>query len=114
MAFSVTRVFNASPEAVYDCWVTKESFASWFGGAQIDVPLDKVTWDCQEGGSWSCTMVLPDGSTIDWVGEFRELRRPSRIVLTMNDDPSIPQGEAITVDIVPVAGGTELTMHQDA
>jgi uncharacterized protein YndB with AHSA1/START domain len=35
-------------------------------------------------------MVLPDGNTIDWTGEFLEVVPDRRLVLTMTDRPASP------------------------
>ena len=42
------------------------------------------------GRAWSATMVLPDGNTIDWTGEFLEVVPDRRLVLTMTDRPASP------------------------
>ena len=78
--FTITRTFAASPEAVFDAWVTPEHFSVWFGTPNVAVPLDTLTMDVRVGGRWTAVMHLPDGSTKDWEGEYRELDRPSRVV----------------------------------
>lgn len=109
---TITRTFTASRELVFDVWTSPQHFAVWFGGADVAVPLDSVEMDLSEGGSWKATMQIPGGHEIHWVGEYVEVDRPSRLVLTMTDAPSAPERTTITVDLSETAGSTEMTMTQ--
>lgn len=109
---SITRTFAATPEQVFDAWTTPAAFAVWFGTAAITV--DDVEMDVRVGGAWKATMHLPDGSLKHWVGEFTEVNRPTRLALTLTDEPDEPAREPVTVDIVAVDSGTEMTMVQAA
>ena len=59
-------------------------------------------------------MVLPDGNTIDWTGEFLEVVPDKRLVFTMTDQPGEPGRLAITVESPPTASGTHMHMTQEA
>jgi len=107
--FTITRTFAASPEAVFDAWVTPEHFSVWFGTPNVAVPLDTLTMDVRVGGRWTAVMHLPDGSTKNWEGEYRELDRPSRLSLTLTDQPGEDAGEPIVVEFAEVDGGTRMT-----
>ena len=109
---TITRTFAASPEEVFDAWTTPTTFAVWFGTAAITV--DNVQMDVRVGGAWSATMQVPDGSFKYWAGEYTEVDRPTRLALTLTDEPSEPAGDPLTVDLVAVDGGTEMTMVQSA
>lgn len=109
---SITRTFRATPEQVFDAWTTPETFAVWFGTAAI--PVDGVEMDVRVGGHWKATMHLPDGSVKHWAGEFTEVNRPTRLALTLTDEPDEPAGEPVTVDIVAVEGGAMMTVVQAA
>jgi hypothetical protein len=50
-----------------------EHFARWFGGKDVQIPADRLGYEPAAGRAWSATMVLPDGNTIDWTGEFLEV-----------------------------------------
>lgn len=107
----ITRIFDAPREAVYDAWTTPTSFAVWFGGPDVDVPIESCKIDAVVGGSWQATMVLPDGNQINWSGEFQEIVFPKRLVLTMKDRPG-PNFEPLTIEFRELAGKTEMTFHQ--
>jgi uncharacterized protein YndB with AHSA1/START domain len=112
-AIVITRTFDASPERVYAAWTTPELFSVWFGTEYVDVPLETLSLDVRVGGAWAATMILPDETTIDWVGEYTEVEAPYRLAFTMTDDPSNPAREPVTVTITDgVDGGTEMTMTQ--
>lgn len=47
---TVRRTFAAPPEAVFDAWITPASFAVWWGGSDVEVPLDSLSMDVRPGG----------------------------------------------------------------
>ncbi len=109
---NITRTFAAPVDRVFDAFTRPEDFSVWFGTAAIPVPLDTLHMDVRAGGRWSAVMHLPDGSTKDWEGEYTEVDAPTRLAFTLTDQPGTPAGEPVTVDLRPVAGGTQLTFWQ--
>ena len=110
--FTIVRTFDASREAVFDAWTLPENFSVWFGTAAVAVPLATLTMDVRVGGMWSAVMQLPDGSTKDWEGEYREVDRPTRLSLTLTDQPGTDAGEPIVVVLDEAEGGTRMTFTQ--
>ncbi|MCC6618310.1 MAG: SRPBCC domain-containing protein [Chloroflexi bacterium] len=108
----IDRDFRAQPSAVFAAWTTPESFARWFGGRDVEVPLAGVDYCAEVGRSWSATMVLPGGRTIDWAGEFLEVEPPSRLVMTLTDRPSRGVRAVLTVELSPTSHGTHMRMTQ--
>ena len=53
-----------------------------------------------------------DGGKIDWHGEYTEVDPPARLALTMSDVAGSDAFEPVTVDLVEVDGGTEMTLTQ--
>jgi uncharacterized protein YndB with AHSA1/START domain len=109
---TITRTFAAPRELVFDAWTDPGQFAAWWGGKSVDVPADSVTMDVRPGGAWKATMVLPDGNTINWVGDYVEVSRPGKLVFTLTDDASSPDRETLTVILTQVDGGTEMLVNQ--
>lgn len=109
---TITRTFAAPRELVYDAWTSPEHFTVWFGGDTVSVPIESVAFDVRPGGTWRATMELPDGRSMNWVGEFLEASRPERLVMTITDDATSDERATITVDLVTVDAGTEMTMTQ--
>lgn len=70
---TVTRTFAAPPEAVFDAWVTPASFAAWWGGSEVEVPLASLSLDARPGGAWKATMILgKDNPDLLVHGEFSQ------------------------------------------
>jgi len=109
---SITRTFAAPPEAVFDAWVTPELFAAWWGGSEIQVPLNSLSMDAHPGGAWKATMILGNGiPDFHWHGEYLEVDRPHKLVMTMTDEPGDAR-EILTVLLTAVDGGTQMVFSQ--
>jgi len=107
----ITRTFAAPPEAVFDAWVTPATFAAWWGGSAAEVPLDSVSLDVRPGGSWKATMILGPELQFHWRGEYIELDRPNKLVLTTTFQPGDAR-ELLTVILTAVPEGTEMRFSQ--
>lgn len=104
---------DATPEAVFAALTTPASFAQWFGGPAVDVPLDRLDYVAEVGRTWKATMVLPDGNTIDWTGEFLEVQPVKRFSLNLTDQPEDDARAAVVVDLTPSGTGTRLHLTQE-
>lgn len=111
--YTITKEFDAPIGLVWDMFVVPEHFAYWWGGAEVLVPRDSIVMDVRAGGSWKATMVGPDNEwTIDWVGDYREVVAPTRLVMTLTDDASNPARDFFEIDLEEIANGTKVTLHQ--
>ena len=106
---SITRTFDAPPEAVFAAWTTPTQFGRWFGTESTKV--EDVSMDVRVGGDWKARMILPDGNEIGWHGSYQEVEAPSRLVMTLSDRPG-DQFELVTVELKSVGGGTEMIFTQ--
>lgn len=111
---TVTRVFDAARELVWQAWTTPEQFAAWFGGPPYVTPADRVSMDVRPGGRWQATMVSEeDGSELPFFGEYREVVEPERLVLILGDPSEDPNVEVLTVTFTDLGDGrTEVVAHQ--
>jgi uncharacterized protein YndB with AHSA1/START domain len=111
---TITRVFKAPRQLVFDAWTDPAHFAHWWGGTTVEVPADSIEMDVRAGGTWKATMVLPDGGhEIHWRGEYIEVDPPERLVLTLADDSSTgDERETVTVTLTEIDGGTQMVCHQ--
>jgi uncharacterized protein YndB with AHSA1/START domain len=115
IGISITRTFDAPRELVYQAWTDPKQFAAWFGGAETEVPMETVSMDVREGGTWKLTMLVGSGAErveMPWHGEFVELDPPSRLVMTLADSTSGDEREVCTVTFADVAGKTEMRFEQ--
>jgi uncharacterized protein YndB with AHSA1/START domain len=97
--FTVSDVLPATPQAVYDAWMSSEGHAAMTGGsAQIDARVggDYTAWDGYISGR---TLVLEPGRRI--VQSWR----------TTEFEPADPDSQLeVLLDAVPE--GTKITLHQ--
>jgi len=111
--YIITKEFDAPIGLVWDMFVTPEHFAYWWGGSDVVVPLDSIELDARDGGTWKATMVGPDNAwSINWIGEYREVIAPTRLVMTLTDDASNPARDFFEIDLEEIANGTKVTLHQ--
>jgi uncharacterized protein YndB with AHSA1/START domain len=110
----ITRVFDAPRERVWQEWTEPERFADWFGGVTADVPLDTVAMEVKPGGAWRLTMFAEPGRRrIDWHGEYLEVDEPSRLVLSMSDEPDADRYALVTVVLNDLGDGrTQMHFQQ--
>jgi uncharacterized protein YndB with AHSA1/START domain len=106
---SITRTFDASPEAVFKAWTSPTEFGRWFGTESTAV--EDVRMDLRVGGDWSARMILGDGTEIGWHGSYLEVDAPNRLVLSLSDRPG-DQFERVSVVLKEVQAGTEMTFTQ--
>jgi uncharacterized protein YndB with AHSA1/START domain len=111
--FTITRTLSAPRELVFDTLTRPEHFSIWFGTAAVEVPQDSLSMDVRVGGDFRAVMVLPDGNRINWAGEYTEVDPPSRLAMTLTDNPGEYAGLPVLFDLVEIDGGTELTISQD-
>jgi uncharacterized protein YndB with AHSA1/START domain len=111
---TITRVFDAPRERVWEEWTEPERFADWFGGPESEVPLTSVSMDVRPGGSWRLTMfAAPGRREIRWKGEYREVVEPERLVFTVSDQPGEDAYELVTVVLTDLGDGrTEMLFQQ--
>jgi uncharacterized protein YndB with AHSA1/START domain len=111
---AITRVFDAPRERVWKEWTEPDRFADWFGGPESEVPLSSVSMDVRPGGTWQATMYSGPGRRESrWIGEYREVAEPERLVLTFSDRPGEPARELVTVVLNDLGDGrTEMLFEQ--
>lgn len=112
--FSVTRIIDAPRQLVWDAWTTPEHFSVWFGTKEVEVPLDSVVMDVRPGGKLAAVMLLPDGTRIDWDGEYRVVEPIERIEYVLSDQPLVPGLDPVVTTFTEVEGGTEVSLFQPA
>lgn len=78
----IRRIFDAPRETVFEAWTRAEHLVRWWGPNDFTLPFCEL--DFREGGAYRYCMRSPEGED-HWVwGEYREIVRPGRIVMTWN------------------------------
>jgi uncharacterized protein YndB with AHSA1/START domain len=111
---TITRVFDAPRERVWQEWTEPERFADWYGGSESEVPVSTVSMDVRVGGAWRATMLAgPSRREIQWTGEYREVVEPERLVFTVSDQPGDDAYELVIVVLTDLGDGrTEMLFQQ--
>jgi uncharacterized protein YndB with AHSA1/START domain len=108
---TITRIFDAPCDRLWEEWTEPERFADWFGGAEAEVPVSTVSMDVRQGGALRATMFAgPGRREIQWTGEYREVVKPERLVFTISDGGD---AELVTVVFTDLDDGrTEMRFQQ--
>lgn len=103
----ITRLFDAAPERVFDAWLSKE-WGDWVGPPGIKGEVTML--EPRVGGRYQIIMHRPDGGTLTVWGTYREIARPTKIVLSWKWEHE-EADTIVTLTFRPVGGKTELTLH---
>jgi uncharacterized protein YndB with AHSA1/START domain len=112
----ITRVFEASREAVFKAWTDPAHLAAWWGPRSFTNPVCEV--DLRVGGKLRIVMRAPDGAEHPMMGVFREITPPERLVFT--NIATDPAGTVLLEGLTTVtlaehgAGHTRLTVESRA
>jgi uncharacterized protein YndB with AHSA1/START domain len=106
----IRRVFDASPEALFDAWFTREQWQAWIGpeGCQCEVPV----LEPNVGGRYSIKMNLSDGRVIPVGGVFKTVDRPHVLAFTWSWALS-KADTLVRLSFRAVDGGTELILTHE-
>ncbi|MFI4973994.1 MAG: SRPBCC domain-containing protein [Caulobacterales bacterium] len=107
----VTHRYSASPERVYDAWLDPGT-AGRFLFATPGGVMKRVEIDPRVGGDFVIVERRGDADA-EHYGRFLELDRPRRIVFRFGVTAYDVDGAVISIDIVAVDGGCELTLTHE-
>jgi uncharacterized protein YndB with AHSA1/START domain len=77
---SLVRHIAARPAIVFDALVTAEGIGAWWG--PDDFPVVSAAADSRVGGSFRVRFRTADGLEHECAGEFLEIERPDRVVMS--------------------------------
>jgi uncharacterized protein YndB with AHSA1/START domain len=75
--FTIERVFDATPERLWEHWTDPAKYAKWLNPGKHDLRI--LEWDLRVGGACRFVMPLDDGSERTDGGVFFALDKPRRI-----------------------------------
>jgi uncharacterized protein YndB with AHSA1/START domain len=99
---SITRVYAASPQQVWDAWTEPAQLARWWGKRGWIARPDSIVLDVRLGGSFRVTTVNEDdGSEMTNDGVYTEVDEPHRLAF----------GETVVTFTDLGDGRTEMQFH---
>ena len=109
----ITRSFDAPVGVVWDFWMKPEMIAQWFGPHGISVPVETVTVEAEEGGSWNLTMKDAEGeypvrATITKLVEHEYLE----LKLKSDTSAGFLDNEILRIQFHDHGDQTRITLHQ--
>ncbi len=112
-SLTLRKTVRASRARVFRLWTDPAELPRWFSAPGHG--LASVEVDLRVGGTYRFGMrKLPNGEPFYVSGEYRELDPPSRIVFTWTwDNPNDAQNTLVTIDLIEVAGGTEVRLTHE-
>jgi uncharacterized protein YndB with AHSA1/START domain len=111
--FTITRVFDAPRELVFQAWTDPAQLAAWYGPRGCTTPQSTIATDVRPGGTWRATMIRDDtGEEFPTSGFYIEVRAPEHLVFTWSDPGGSGEESVITVELADLGGRTEMTFHQ--
>jgi len=106
----VQHRFAVPAERVYDAWLDPEWIGCWmFASGLREERIVRLAVEPRVGGKFSF-VVDRQGEIIDHIGEYLEVDRPGLLVFTWATRGARPDASRVVVEIVPCAGGCELTV----
>ena len=105
----ITRIIDAAPERVFDAWL-QTSWGDWAGppGVKGEVTL----LEPRVGGRYRIIMHRPDGGALAVGGVYKEMVRPSRLVMSWKWEPE-GADTLITLTFKAAGKGTEIHMRHE-
>jgi uncharacterized protein YndB with AHSA1/START domain len=106
---TISKHFNASPDAVFDAWTDPEGLGAWFS-PMTTASVPKL--DLRVGGEFQIDM---HGEDMDFVhtGKYLEVDRPGRLVFTWISVGTADQETTVTVEIAADGDGSMLTLTHE-
>ena len=113
-ALVLRRTYPVSREALFAAWTTPATAQRFLG--PNDVTATDVAMDVRVGGTYTITMIMPDGERMKVNGVYREVRPPERLSMTWRweeDDPADERDTVLSLDFHPRGASTELVLTHE-
>ena len=109
ISLTLSRHIDATPERVFDAWLEK-SWGEWVGPPGVNGEV--IQLEPKVGGRYRVVMHLPSGGTLSVGGVYKEILRPSRLVMSWKWEHE-EQDTLITLTFRAEGRGTQMTIHHE-
>lgn len=107
----VVRRLPASRDEVFDAWLDAESLKEWMCPGTTRKTVAEL--DPRVGGRFRIVMTREQGDT-EHTGEYREIRRPERLVFTWISTNTLGRETLVTIELRVAGDETELTLTHES
>ena len=106
----LTRVFNATPERLWQAHTDPEQIVKWWENTKVD------KLDFKVGGAWRFVSQGGDGKEYAFRGDYKEIDQPSKIVRTFEFEgmPGHVMTESLTLEAQPDGKTKQTTISKFA
>jgi uncharacterized protein YndB with AHSA1/START domain len=105
---SLTRVYDAPLQAVWEAWTIPEQVAQWWGPRGFTITTHAR--DLRTGGHWHYTMHGPDGTDYENTTQYLDVKPRERLVYDHGGHRDRPPLFRMTVLFTEQRGGTRLEL----
>jgi len=116
----LVRRIAARPAIVFDALVSEDGIASWWGPRE-DEPAISAKVDPRVNGTFRVRFRTADGREHECTGQFLEIEKPSRVVLSWRwavggepDEVAADNISRVEFRLRPIDTGTEVTLIHSA
>lgn len=115
-SLTLVRLVAARPSIVFDALTTPEGISCWWG--PDDGPVLLAESDPRVDGRFRVRFRMLDGTEHEASGEYLEVVRPARLVMTWRwtdggDAAEAGQESRVVIELRPITTGTELTFTHE-
>ncbi|MEK4115893.1 SRPBCC domain-containing protein [Paenibacillus sp. FSL W8-0919] len=103
------RIFQVSPERVFDAWLNPEMMRKWLFTMEATNKIARN--EPHVGGTWEI-VDHRGGKDYRAIGEYREIDPPRRLVFTFRMPQFSDTEDIVTVELKRVEDGCEMTFTQ--
>jgi len=112
-SLTLTRQYDASPEAVWRAWTDPKALKQWWGPTPGE-PVSVAELDVRVGGRFRICFGGADGNQHECAGVYQEVTKPRKLVFTWSWPRTTPERESlVTILFNAKGGGTELVFKHE-
>lgn len=109
---SIRRVYPVAADKVWRAWTEPQALSQWFGSGQPG-SVTAAEFDLRVGGRYRIAFTCPKGLHNEVSGVYDEIVAGRRLVFSWAWHSTPERVSRITIDLTPMAGGTELSFVHD-
>lgn len=106
------RAYPVAPEKVWRAWTDPQALSQWFGSGKPD-SVKHAEFDVSVGGSFRIAFTCEKGEFHEASGVYQEVVANRRLVFSWAWKSTPERVSRITIELKPVAAGTELHFVHD-